>query len=68
MDAQEALRLKLVDYVVPANEVFDYSLAFLKRLTGDKPMQCDSCSCTILYQCKEVIGGRSYRKRESDVL
>ena len=36
MDAQEALRLKLVDYVVPANEVFDYSLAFLKRLTGDK--------------------------------
>ncbi len=38
MDAQEALRLKLVDYVVPANEVFDYSLAFLKRITGDKPI------------------------------
>ena len=38
MDAQEALRLKLVDYVVPANEVFDYSLSFLKRLTGDKPI------------------------------
>lgn len=38
MDAQEALRLKLVDYVVPTNEVFDYSLAFLKRLTGDKPI------------------------------
>lgn len=39
LDAQEALRLKLVDYVVPANEVFDYSLAFLKRLTGDKPIR-----------------------------
>jgi enoyl-CoA hydratase/carnithine racemase len=39
MDAQEALRLKLVDYIVPANEVFDYSLAFLKKLTGDKPIR-----------------------------
>ncbi len=39
LDAQEALRLKLVDYVVPANEVFDYSLDYLKRLTGDKPIR-----------------------------
>jgi enoyl-CoA hydratase len=38
IDAQEALRLKLVDYVVPANEVYDYSLELLKRLTGDKPL------------------------------
>jgi enoyl-CoA hydratase/carnithine racemase len=38
IDAQEALRLKLVDYVVPSNEVFDYSMEFLKRLTGGKPI------------------------------
>lgn len=39
IDAQEALRLKLVDYVVPAKEVFDYSMDFLKKLTGDKPVR-----------------------------
>lgn len=38
IDAQEALRLKLVDYVVPSKEVFDFSLNLLKRLTGDKPI------------------------------
>ena len=38
IEAQEALILKLVDYVVPAKEVFDYSLDYLKRLTGDKPI------------------------------
>jgi len=38
IEAQEALSLKLVDYVVPAKEVFDYSVDYLKRLTGDKPI------------------------------
>ena len=38
IEAQEALSLKLVDYVVPAKEVFDFSLDYLKRLTGDKPV------------------------------
>jgi len=38
IDAQEALKLKLVDYVVPAKEVFDYSLDLLKKLTGNKPV------------------------------
>jgi len=38
IEAQEALSLKLVDYVVPAKEVFDYSLDYLKRLTDDKPI------------------------------
>jgi enoyl-CoA hydratase len=38
IEAQEALSLKLVDYVVPGKEVFDYSLDYLKRLTGDKPI------------------------------
>jgi enoyl-CoA hydratase/carnithine racemase len=39
IEAQEALSLKLVDYVVPAKEVFDYSVDYLKRLTGDKPIR-----------------------------
>lgn len=38
LDAQEALDLKLVDYAVPKNEVFDSSLNFLKKLTGDRPI------------------------------
>ena len=38
LNAQEALDLKLVDYVVPKNEVFDFSLNYLKKLTGDKPI------------------------------
>ncbi|MEN8210008.1 MAG: enoyl-CoA hydratase/isomerase family protein [Candidatus Fermentibacteria bacterium] len=38
IDAQEALRLKLVDYVVPSKEVFDFSLNSLRRLTDDKPI------------------------------
>lgn len=38
IDAQEALRLKLVDYVVPSNEVFDFALNFLKKLTDEKPL------------------------------
>ena len=38
IEAQEALSLKLVDYVVPGKEVFDYSLDYLKKLTGDKPI------------------------------
>jgi enoyl-CoA hydratase/carnithine racemase len=38
IDAQEALRLKLVDYVVPSDEVFDFALNLLKKLTGEKPL------------------------------
>ena len=38
IDAEEALRIKLVDYVVPSKEVFDYSLDLLKKLTGNKPV------------------------------
>ncbi len=38
LDAQEALRLKLVDFVVPAQEVFNFSVDLLKRLTGKKPL------------------------------
>ena len=38
LNAQEALDLKLVDHVVPKNEVFDYSLSFLKNLTRDRPI------------------------------
>ena len=38
VDAQEALRLKLVDYVVPSNDVFDFALNLLKRLTKEKPL------------------------------
>ncbi len=38
IDAQEALRLKLVDYVVPPKEVFDFSLKYLKELTEDRPI------------------------------
>jgi enoyl-CoA hydratase/carnithine racemase len=38
INPEEALKLKLVDYVVPAKEVFDFSLDLLKRLAGDKPM------------------------------
>jgi len=38
LNAQEALDLKLVDYVVPKNEVFDSSLHFLKNLTRDRPI------------------------------
>jgi len=39
LNAEEALDLKLVDHVVPKNEVFDYSLNFLKKLTGDRPIK-----------------------------
>ena len=38
LNAQEALDLKLVDYVVPKTEVFDFSLNFLKNLTRDRPI------------------------------
>jgi enoyl-CoA hydratase/carnithine racemase len=38
LDAQEALRLKLVDFVVPAPEVFSFSMDLVKRLTGEKPL------------------------------
>ncbi len=38
IDAQEALKLKLVDYVVPSNEVFDFALNLLKKLTSEKPL------------------------------
>jgi enoyl-CoA hydratase len=38
VSAPEALDLKLIDYVVPATEVFNYSLDFLKKLTGDRPI------------------------------
>jgi len=38
IEAQEALSLRLVDYVVPGKEVFDFSLDYLKKLTGDKPI------------------------------
>ena len=36
--ADEALALGLVDYVVPAKEVMDFSLRLLKRLTSDRPI------------------------------
>lgn len=39
IDAQEALRLKLVDYVVPSKQTFDASRELLTRLTGDKPIK-----------------------------
>ncbi len=38
IDAEEALRLKLVDYVVPAKKAFESSLELLTRLTGNKPV------------------------------
>jgi enoyl-CoA hydratase/carnithine racemase len=38
IDAQEALRLNLVDYVVPSDDVFDFALNFLKKLTKEKPL------------------------------
>jgi enoyl-CoA hydratase/carnithine racemase len=38
INAEEALSLKLVDYVVPAKEVFDFSLDLLKKFTADKPI------------------------------
>lgn len=36
--ADEALALGLVDYVVPAKEVLDFSLRLLERLTSDRPI------------------------------
>jgi enoyl-CoA hydratase len=36
IDAEEALKLKLVDYVVPAKKAYDFSLEFLKKVTADK--------------------------------
>jgi enoyl-CoA hydratase/carnithine racemase len=38
IDAQEALRLKLVDYVVPAKKTFESSQEMLSKLTGEKPI------------------------------
>jgi len=38
LSAPEAFDLKLIDYVVPAKDVFDYSLNFMKKLTGDRPI------------------------------
>lgn len=38
INAQEALRLKLIDFVVPAKEVYEFSLDFLRRLTSNKPV------------------------------
>ncbi len=38
LNAEEALEIKLIDYMVPKNEVFDYSLNFLKKLTSDRPL------------------------------
>lgn len=36
--AEEALKLKIVDYVVPAREVFAFSMNLLKRVTGDRSL------------------------------
>ncbi len=59
IDAEEALRLKLVDYVVPAKEVFDYSLDFLKKLTGDKPVS------VIRAVVQAFINARKYSEDEA---
>ncbi len=37
LDAEEALDIKLIDYAVPKNEVFESAVNFLKKLTTDRP-------------------------------
>lgn len=39
IDAQEALRLRLVDYVVPAKQALEASRALLTKLTADRPVK-----------------------------
>ena len=36
LNAEEALGLKLVDYVVPPKEVLEFSIDYLKKLTGNR--------------------------------
>jgi len=38
LGAQEALDIKLIDYIVPKNEVFERAIDFLKKLTTDRPI------------------------------
>lgn len=38
INAQEALQLSLIDYVVPAKEVVAFSIDLLKTLTADRPL------------------------------
>ena len=36
LNAQQALKLRLVDYCVPANEISDFSLGYLEKLTSGR--------------------------------
>ncbi len=39
INSEEALQIKLIDYIVPRNEVFDYSFQQICKMTGDLSTQ-----------------------------
>jgi len=39
INSEEALLIKLIDFIVPGNEVFDYAFRLIRKMTGDLSIQ-----------------------------